>query len=218
MRRGPRKLWCAPEVSEDALLAGLARGASQLAQLALCAIALLESLLERIRVARNCRLELPVDVESDRERRQARRRTPSAWRIAWACGLSAFIPGPSEEGDDQHRHRRADRVREREDDRPGSDVLRRADDRDRSEHGPGARDEDEPEARPEQEAAAELAAGLAREPEQRPLNDLLEPRPEQRRSDEEEQGDREVAQDVLGQAERSQEPDPEERERRRSSR
>ena len=81
------------------------------------------------------------------------------------------------------------------------DVLGRADDGDRREHGARAGHEHEPEARAEQEAAAEVAAGPARQPQERPLDELLDLREEQCRRDEEQQRDREVAQDVLGQAE-----------------
>ena len=81
-------------------------------------------------------------------------------------------------------------------------------------HRAGARHEHEPEARAEQEPAAEVAAGPPRQAEERALDDLLDLREEQCRRHEEEERDREVAEQILGQSERAQEPDAEEREGR----
>ena len=156
---------------------------------------------------------MAVDVERDRERRQPddhAEHLPDAMCVRPERGH----PGSAADRDEQHRDGGADRVGEREHDRAEADVLRRSDDRDRRQHRACARHEHEPQARAQQEAASEVPARPPRQAQQRPLDDLLDLREEQRRRDEEEERDRDVAQEVLRQAECPQEPDTEQREGR----
>ena len=156
---------------------------------------------------------MAVDIERDRERGQ---RDDDAEYLADAVRVrpERVHPRPAADRDEQHRYRGADRVSEREHDRAEAHVLRRSDDRDRRQHRPRARHEDEPETRAEEQPASQVTAGPARHPQERPLDDLLHLREEQRRGDEEEEPDRERSQEVFRQAEGAQEPDPEQREGR----
>ena len=71
---------------------------------------------------------------------------------------------------------------------------------DLGEDRPRARNEDEPEARAEHEPAAEVAAPPPRQREERTLEQLPDPRHDQARRDQEEEGDCGVAERVLRQA------------------
>ena len=156
---------------------------------------------------------MAVDVERDRERGQPHddaEYLPDAMRVRPERGHA----GAAAERDEQHRDGRADRVGDGEHDRAEAHVLRRSDDRDRRQHRAGARHEHEPEARAEQQSAPEVAARSPRQAEERSLDDLLDLREEQCRRDEEQERDREVAEKILGQSERPQEPDAEQREGR----
>ena len=92
--------------------------------------------------------------------------TPDAMRTrgAWRGG---FREPPAAERDQEHRHRGSGGVGDRQQDRAQPDVVGRGDDRDRREHGAGARNEHEPERRAEHEAAA--ARAEPRQPGERPL-------------------------------------------------
>ena len=195
-RRESCELRSLPEVPQRGARGLLARAPTQLPQLALGLVGLLDLALERLRVAGDRRLEVAVDVERDRQRGQRDRDAeplPDAVRV-WPQRVHRR---PAAERDEQHWDRGADGVGEREDDRAGPDILRRADHGDRGQHRPRARNEHEPEARSEQEPAAEVPARPPRQAEKRPLDDLLDLREEQRRRDEEQEPDRDVPQQVL---------------------
>ena len=88
-------------------------------------------------------------------------------------------------------------------DRPAAEVLARGGRRDRSEERAGARHEDEAERGTEEEPAARVRRPQAREERERSFEQQARARNEQHRRHHEEQRDREVAQEVLRQAELS---------------
>jgi hypothetical protein len=83
------------------------------------------------------------------------------------------------EGDREHRQRRTDRIRDREQQPVESDVALGGDHRHRCEHRACARDEDESEARAEEEAAAEISGTAPRQRLQRPGKQLADLRHEE---------------------------------------
>ena len=102
-------------------------------------------------------LEAAVEVERRVRARRARRRRPSRAAAPAACARRRRASPLAADRDEQHRHRRAERVGQREQDRLEPTVVLRREHGDRREHRAGARHEDEAEARAEQEAAAEVA-------------------------------------------------------------
>jgi len=105
------------------------------------------------------------------------------------------------DGDREQRQGGAHGIRDRQENRVETDLTRGSDDADRGEHGACARHEHEPETRAEEHAAAELSARAAAQSCEGPPDDVANPRDEQRRRDDEEHGDRHVAQEVGGEAE-----------------
>ena len=162
--------------------------------------------LERARVAAERDLEALLGVEHQSPARASG--DDDAHRPAQREAVRAQAAGDAlaADRDEQHRHRRPERVDDREQHGLEADLVLRREHRDRREHRPGARHEDEPEARAEQEAAAEVAAPAPREACERPLEQEAEAGEDQRRRDQEEHRDREVPQDVLRQAEQVEEP------------
>ena len=77
---------------------------------------------------------------------------------------------------------------------------------DRCQHRPGAGDEDEPEARTEQEAAAQVTRGTPREPLERPGHEIADLRHRPSHGDDEEQGDGDVPEQVLREPEQIEQP------------
>ena len=115
------------------------------------------------------------------------------------CGAPAAV------GDRKHRQPGADREGDRDRNAlPAAERCRMGGDR--RQHKASAGNEDEPEREAEHEAAAQIAARPAREAHQRPLEDFTEPRDDQRRRDDEEETDREISQQVLRQAQLSEQP------------
>ena len=112
----------------------------------------LDVLLQRRRVAPERGLDLLVDVEDDRDRRQG---DDDAHRAAQVLAAGAQpLRGPlTAERDQQHRPGGAERVREREQDAVEAEAMLRGENRDGRQHRPGAGDEDEPEADAEHEPA-----------------------------------------------------------------
>ena len=121
---------------------------------------------------------------------------------------------PADGRDRQQRSRGSDRVGEGQGDGFSADAMVGCEHGDRRQHRPGAGDEDEPEARAEQEAAAQVARGAPREPLERPGREIADLRHEQGHGDDEEQGDGDVPQQVLRQPEQIEQPRGAEREQR----
>ena len=121
------------------------------------AAVLLDLLLQRLRVPRKRGLEVAVDVERNRERGE---RDDDAEDLPdpVCVRTERGHPGAAAERHDEHGNRRSGRVGQGQHDRAGADVLRRPDDRDRSENRARAGHEHETEAGAEQEPAAEVAA------------------------------------------------------------
>ncbi len=175
--------------------------------------AALDPLLERLGVAGHGGLEAAVGAERDRERRHADHGAehPSNAERMGPHRAHADRPAPAR-GDEEHRHGRSERVREREHDDVQSEVAARRHDGDGCKDGSGAGHKDEPECGAEQQSAAEVAGRPAAQAYQRPLEPLPQPWEEERGGDDEEQDQREVAEEVLRQPERVEQPDAGQRE------
>ena len=112
---------------------------------------------------------------------------------------------PAAVGDRQHRQCDADRVGERHRVAlPAADARRAGDDRGEDQAAAGY--EDEPECQPEHEPAAQIAARPTAEAGKAALEYLAQARNEQRCRDDEEERDRDVAQEILGEVKLSQQP------------
>ncbi len=164
-----------------------------------------EPLLNRLDVVRHLQLQVLVEPERHCERSRCdENAADDAKRLrARAKPCRSAL---AREGDRQHRQGGADGEGEREPDSLDSDLARRGDRRDRGENGSGARDEHQPEARAEQEAAAEVARAPSGQALKRPGDELADLRHEQRERDEEKQRDRQVAEEVIRQADLVEEP------------
>ena len=158
--------------------------ARQLPQLAGSRSALFDASLYRLRVAGNERLQVPVDTECDRERGSEDQDSRGP---ANESRPRAQLPGHAAAGerDREQRHCRAERVREGEQHAFRTDAAPRDEHGDRGEDGPGAGDEDEPEARPEKHATAELASRPPCEPFQWAGDQIPKLWHEERRGDDE---------------------------------
>ena len=195
-RRETGELRGLPEVPQRGARSLLARASAQPPQLALGPVALLDLALERLRVAGDRSLEVPIDIERDRQRGQPDR-DPEALPDTVRVRPQGAHRRPAAERHEEHGDGCADGVRDGEHDRACPDILRRTDHGDRGQHRPRAGNEHEPEARSEQEPAPEVPTRPPRQAEERPLDDLLHFREEQRRRDEEQEPDRDVSQQVL---------------------
>ena len=166
-------------------------------------LALFDRVLERRCVAGQQGRDARVEVER-KGKRDHEHNDPGD--EAQARGLRAKPAGEllSAEGDQEHRERGPRGVGDREHDHPPADALRRRPHRDRREHRPGTGNEDETERRPEDEPSA--AGSEPREPGERLLDRLGDPRKQQRRRHDEEQRDRDVPEEVLRQPELIEEP------------
>jgi hypothetical protein len=163
------------------------------------------------REARRRRREPGRDVGQE-EQRGAGEHEPERLTEPWRAGaergqpLERALPA---EGEQQHRHGRAERVRGGHGDEAGGDALAGGERRDRAEHRTGARRPHEAEADAEQEAAADAVrsqrreppGGAARERPERPSRELAEPRPDHREADQRDQHDGRVEEQVLRQPE-----------------
>src|SRR5207247_2351182 len=107
-------------------------------------------------------------------------------------------------------HRGPERVRERKNECLPAEREPRRLRGDRAQHGTRAGDEDESEADAEQEPAAEVARPASRQEEERPLDPLADLGYEERRRQQEEEADRDVAEEVVRQPERVEAPGREE--------
>jgi hypothetical protein len=172
----------------------------------------LDLVLQGVGVVRDPLLQLLVDVEDDRERGQRHHDAEhgSHLRGVRADATSHVLP---EQGDREHRHCGAERIAEGHEDRPPAKVDARGVRSDRAEDGPCAGDEDEAEAGAEQEAAAEVPPGpTSAEEVQRPLEPDPHLREDERRGEQEQEPNGEIAEEVLRQPEVLQDPGCEERE------
>ena len=112
---------------------------------------------------------------------------------------------PAAVGDGQHRQGNADRICERHCVAfAAADAGRSGDDR--GEDQAPAGHEDESERQPEHEPAAQIAPGPAAEAGERAFEHLAQARNEERRCDDKEQRDRDVAEEILREVELSKQP------------
>ena len=206
-RRDPGEVGCRPVVGEPAhhgcgrLPLGDVRAALERLQ---AGAARLGVPLEEVGRPGDVR-ELRVEVEDERE---GDRGDQHAEGDAEPLDADAQLraDAPPAEGDREQHDREADRVGDGDQDRLEPEVPRCRRARHVGERRAGARDEDEPERAAEDEAAAEVARGPAREPRERPLDPGAHLGHDQDRGDQEEQADRDVPQQVLRQAELVQDP------------
>ena len=195
-------------------LRGLVSREPQPSQLALCPRALLDLLLEGLRVAGNRSRELLVGAERDRDRRDAdegTRDAPGRLRVP-AEEAHALGEPLAADGDREHRHSGATGVGDRHEERLEPAAAGRRQRGHRGEHRPGAGDEDETQARAQHDPAALGARPPAGEEEQGPLREPCDGREEQRRRQHEEHHDRKVAKRVLRQPQRIEQRAPDDRE------
>jgi hypothetical protein len=146
-------------------------------------------------------------VERDQERDRGDQGAETGPRLAGVRAEDAQAGGraPAAVGDQEHREPGADREGDRDGDALAPAERRRMR-RNRSEHEPAARHEDETEGQAQDEAAAEIPARSARQSGERALEHLAKLRDDQRRRDDEEEGDREIPEEVLRQVQLSEQP------------
>ena len=158
--------------------------------------------LECARVPGDVRGEPRVNAEDhqhgDERDRPAER--PANGRRVDPHGPESEAPARSDRQREQH-DARAERVGERDRDGLRREAAHGGERRDRCDDGPRARREEESEAQPEQESAAHVAGPPPAEREKRPLEQLAESRPREGESDQEDDGDRDVAEEVAWQPE-----------------
>ena len=146
------------------------------------------------------RLQRLVQIERDPERGQPDHDAESDPQPVHVHGPEPLDPGAREDRDQEQRPAGADRVGQGNAEAAEAGQACGLSD-DRREDEPGAGREDEPERGSEQEAAAEVAAATPAEARERAFDRAAELRDDQRRRGQEQQPDRDVAQQVLRQAE-----------------
>ena len=116
--------------------------------------------------------------------------------------------------DREHRERGAQRIRERDEDRARADAVQAGQPADGAEDRTCARDEDEPETRAEDEAAAEISCPPARQERKRPLEQLTRAWDDEGDCQHKQQCDRDLRQRGRAQLQRGEDRRGRERERR----
>ncbi len=150
-----------------------------------------------------------MEDESERDGGDQRARDHPHFLGVPAQAAGSFLSAAS---DQEHRQCCSGGVRERQQDRAQSDGVVGRDNGDRREHRACARHEDEPERRAEEEPAADAGRAEAREERERPLDQLPHAWNQECRGQHEEEDDRRVSQEVVGEPELVEEPRGEQRE------